>query len=195
MEPEDTPPMSGSNSMCVATALLETGLVPMQEPETRFKLDMPGGVIEVWAECRDGKCVSITFRNAPAFAERLDAPLELEGHGTINLDIAYGGMFFGIVDAKALGFSVTPDEARDLGILGEKIRVAAREQKLTKARLEQIAKVVPRVTADASSERQAPLSHEIDAPVDRTFVVAGGLDFDGSLKKGEQGRLAVPGRS
>jgi len=128
MEPTEYVPMSGSNTICVATVLLETGMVPMQEPETRFKLDMPGGVIEVWAECRDGKCVSITFRNAPAFAERLDAPLELEGHGTINLDIAYGGMFFGIVDAKALGFSVTPDEARDLGILGEKIRVAAREQ-------------------------------------------------------------------
>ena len=36
MEPADTPPMSGSNSICVATVLLETGLVPMQEPETRL---------------------------------------------------------------------------------------------------------------------------------------------------------------
>jgi proline racemase len=128
MEPTEYPPMSGSNTICVATVLLETGMVPMQEPETRFKLDMPGGVIEVRAECRDGKCLSITFRNAPAFAERLDANIEVEGLGTLKVDIAYGGMFYAIVDAAALGFSVTPDEARDLAAAGEKVRRAAREQ-------------------------------------------------------------------
>ena len=128
MEPTEYVPMSGSNTICVATVLLETGMVPMVEPVTRFKLDMPGGVIEVAAECADGKCRSITFRNAPAFAVVLDGALEVQGHGTIPLDIAYGGMFFGIVDAQALGFQVAPDEARDLAILGEKIRKAAREQ-------------------------------------------------------------------
>jgi proline racemase len=128
MEPTEYVPMSGSNTICVATVLLETGMVPMQEPETRFNLDMPGGVIAVRAECRDGKCVSVTFRNAPAFAERLDARLEVEGVGTITVDVSYGGMFYAIADAKALGFSVTPDEARDLGLLGEKIRLAARDQ-------------------------------------------------------------------
>ena len=128
MEPTEYVPMSGSNTICVATVLLETGMVPMQEPVTTFKLDMPGGVIEVTAECADGKCRSITFKNAPAFAERLDAMLEVEGLGTIAIDVAYGGMFFGIVDAKALGFEIRPDESRDLAILGEKIRKAAREQ-------------------------------------------------------------------
>ncbi|RUW85070.1 proline racemase family protein, partial [Mesorhizobium sp. M1E.F.Ca.ET.063.01.1.1] len=128
MEPTEYPPMSGSNTICVATVLLDTGMVPMNEPETRFKLDMPGGVIEVRAECRDGKCLSITFRNAPAFAERLDADIEVEGLGTLKVDIAYGGMFYAIVDAKALGFSVVPDEARDLAVAGEKVRRAAREQ-------------------------------------------------------------------
>ena len=128
MEPTEYPPMSGSNTICVATVLLETGMVPMREPETQFKLDMPGGVVDVRAECRDGRCVSITFKNAPAFVERLDANLEIEGLGTITVDIAYGGMFYAIVDAKALGFSVTPDEARELGALGEKIRLAARSQ-------------------------------------------------------------------
>ncbi|MEI2387374.1 proline racemase family protein [Breoghania sp. JC706] len=128
MEPTEYVPMSGSNTICVATVLLETGMVPMQEPETRFRLDMPGGVIEVSARCEDGKCKSVTFRNAPAFASVLDGALEVEGHGTIPLDIAYGGMFFAIVDAKALGFGIRPDEARDLALLGEKIRKAAREQ-------------------------------------------------------------------
>jgi len=128
MEPTEYVPMSGSNTICIATVLLETGMVPMVEPVTRFKLDMPGGIIEVAAECEGGKCRSITFRNAPAFAAVLDGALEVEGYGTISLDIAYGGMFFGIVDAKALGFEVKPDEARDLAVLGEKIRKAAREQ-------------------------------------------------------------------
>ena len=128
MEPTEYVPMSGSNTICIATVLLETGMVPMVEPVTRFKLDMPGGVIEVAADCEGGKCRSVTFRNAPAFAAVLDGQLEVEGHGTVPLDIAYGGMFFGIVDAQALGFQVRPDEARDLAVLGEKIRKAAREQ-------------------------------------------------------------------
>lgn len=128
MEPTEYVPMSGSNTICIATVLLETGMVPMVEPVTRFKLDMPGGVIEVTAECEGGKCRSVTFRNAPAFAAVLDGALEVPGHGTIPLDIAYGGMFFGIVDAQALGFQIVPDEARDLAALGEKIRMAAREQ-------------------------------------------------------------------
>lgn len=128
MEPTEYVPMSGSNTICIATVLLETGMVPMIEPITRFRLDMPGGVIEVTADCQGGKCRSITFRNAPAFVAVLDGALEVEGHGTIPLDIAYGGMFFGIVDAKKLGFAVTADEARDLATLGEKIRKAARAQ-------------------------------------------------------------------
>ena len=57
MEPTEYPPMSGSNTMCIATVLLETGVIPMVEPETRFRLDMPAGPVDIVAECRDGKCV------------------------------------------------------------------------------------------------------------------------------------------
>jgi proline racemase len=128
MEPTEYPPMSGSNTMCATTVLLETGMVAMQEPETRLRLDMPGGVVDVLAECRGGKCVSVAIANVPSFVERLDAPLELDKAPTISIDIAYGGMFFALVDAHRLGFSITPDEARDLAVLGESIRRAAREQ-------------------------------------------------------------------
>ena len=78
MEPEDTPPMSGSNCICVATVLLDAGIVPMVEPETRLVLEAPAGLIEVTAQCRNGKAQSITLRNVPAFAERLAVPLEVE---------------------------------------------------------------------------------------------------------------------
>ena len=71
MEPEDTPPMSGSNCICVATVLLDTGILPMTEPETRLVLEAPAGLVEVVAQCRNGKAQSITLSNVPAFADRL----------------------------------------------------------------------------------------------------------------------------
>ena len=128
MEPEDTPPMSGSNSICVSTVLLETGIVPMQEPETRFKLEAPGGLVDVIAECRDGKVQRITVTNVPSFADRLDAQLEVEGIGTLTVDTAYGGDTFVIVDAQSAGFEIRPDEARELCEAGIKITAAANEQ-------------------------------------------------------------------
>ena len=128
MEPTEYPPMSGSNTMCIATVLLETGMVQMLEPETRFALDMPGGRVEIAAQCRAGKCERVTIRNVPSFALKLDCPVEVAGHGTLVLDIAYGGMIFAICDARALGFEIAPGEARELAILGEKVRAAARVQ-------------------------------------------------------------------
>lgn len=128
MEPTEYPPMSGSNTICIATVLLETGIVPMEEPRTTFRLDMPGGPVDIHAECRDGKCVSVTFRNVPSFVERLDAVLSVDGIGEVVCDVAYGGMMYLIVDAARLGFEVVPDEARRLAELAGRIRTAARNQ-------------------------------------------------------------------
>jgi len=128
MEPCDTPPMSGSNSICVATVLLETGILPMTEPVTRLVLEPPGGLIEVTATCKDGRAERIAVRNVPSFAARLDAALEVPGLGTLQVDTAYGGDSFVIVDAAALGFAIRPDEARDLAELGMQITQAATEQ-------------------------------------------------------------------
>ena len=128
MEPADTPPMSGSNAICVATVLLETGIVAMEEPETRFLLEAPGGPVEVQASCHDGKAERVRIRNVPSFADRLDAPLEVEGLGTLTVDTAYGGDSYAIVDAQALGFALRPDEARDLAATGMRIVRAANEQ-------------------------------------------------------------------
>jgi len=128
MEPVHTPPMSGSNSICVATVLLETGLVAMHEPETRFAMEAPGGLVEVIAQCRDGKAERITVHNVASFAGRLDAPLEVEGLGTLKVDTAYGGDTFAMVEAGDLGFSLRPDEARELAETGMKITAAATEQ-------------------------------------------------------------------
>ncbi|MDE2516093.1 MAG: proline racemase family protein [Rhodospirillales bacterium] len=128
MEPSDTPPMSGSNSICVATVLLDTGIVAMREPETTLILEAPGGLVEVTALCRNGKAERITVRNVPSFADRLDAPLEIPGLGTIRVDTAYGGDSFVIADAAALGFALVAEEARDLAEMGVRITQAANEQ-------------------------------------------------------------------
>src|SRR6185437_5009948 len=128
MEPTEYPAMSGSNTICVATVLLETGMVEMREPETTLRLEAPVGVVEVTARCRDGRCESVELTNVPCFADRLDASLEVEGLGTITVDVAFGGMWYAIADAHTLGFALEPSEARDLSRVGELIRVAAREQ-------------------------------------------------------------------
>ena len=128
MEATDYPPMSGSNSMCVATAVLETGILPMREPETRLVLDTPAGLVPVVARCKDGHVESVTIENVASYVDALDVALEVPGLGTVTADIAYGGAFFAIVDAAALGFAMSRDEARDMVDLGERIKAAAREQ-------------------------------------------------------------------
>ncbi|MCL7464636.1 proline racemase family protein [Phaeovulum sp. NW3] len=128
MEPEDTPPMSGSNSICVATVLLDSGILPMTEPETLITLEAPGGLVRVRAECRNGKAERIFVQNLPSFAAQLDATLEVPGLGTLRVDTAYGGDSFVFVDAQALGFALTADEAHDIAKLGVKITNAATEQ-------------------------------------------------------------------
>ena len=128
MEPEDTPPMSGSNCICVATVLLDTGILPMTEPETRLVLEAPAGLVEVAAQCCNGKAERISFRNVPSFAELIGVPLEVDGHGTLTVDTAFGGDSFVMVEAKTLGFELVPAEAHGIAAVGRKIVKAANEQ-------------------------------------------------------------------
>jgi proline racemase len=128
MEPTEYPPMSGSNTICVATVLLETGMIELREPETTLRLEAPAGPVEVRAACREGRVESVELTNVPAFVEHLDARLDVPELGTIAVDVAYGGMWYAIADAAVLGFELSPREARELSRVGELIRAAAREQ-------------------------------------------------------------------
>ena len=129
MESDYYVPMSGSNTLCTVTVLLETGMLPMQEPVTEITLDAPGGLVRVTATCRNGRCESVTFRNVPSFVFHLGKPVEVTGLGTVTVDVAYGGMIYAMVDASALGFKIDPSEARDLVDLGERIKKAAATQR------------------------------------------------------------------
>ena len=128
MEQVEYPPMSGSNTICVATVLIETGRVIVSEPVTRFALDSPAGLVQVEAQVENGHARRVTFENVPAFAMQLDAAVEVPGLGPLRIDLAYGGMVYAIADAGTLGLRLTPDEGRDIVRIGECIKAAAREQ-------------------------------------------------------------------
>ena len=128
MEQVEYPPMSGTNTICVVTVLIETGMVKVKEPVTRLKLETPAGLISVDAEVRNGKVKKVTFRNVPAFATHLDTPIEVAGLGTVTVDVAWGGMFYVIADAAPFGFRLTPDESRDIIRVAELIKAATQEQ-------------------------------------------------------------------
>jgi len=128
MEPEDTPPMSGSNSICVATVLLDSGLVEMVEPVTELVLEAPGGLVHVRAECRDGKAERIFVRNLPSFAAQLDVSLDVPGLGRLRVDTAFGGDSFVVVRPQDVGVEITRDRARDLAEMGIAITNAANAQ-------------------------------------------------------------------
>jgi proline racemase len=128
MEQTEYPPMSGSNIICVATVLIETGILPAKEPVSRLFFDTPAGLVAVDAKIENGKVTRITFENVPAFAPFLDASLEVRNLGTVVVDVAYGGMFYVIAEAASLGLLLTSDEARDIVRIAEMIKAAAKEQ-------------------------------------------------------------------
>lgn len=128
MEQTEYAPMSGSNTICVVTVLLETGMLPMVEPVTELTLEAPAGLVKVRAECKNGKVTNVTFRNVPAFAVHLDAVIDVPHLGKVTVDVAWGGMFYAIADAKELGVEVSAENGGELSRLGEMIRAATAEQ-------------------------------------------------------------------
>jgi proline racemase len=141
MEQVEYPAMSGTNTMCVVTALLETGILPAHVPITKLVLDTPAGLVHVEAEVRKSartnsrnskesnfQVVRVTFENVPAFAVHLDKNIEVPHLGPVKVDVAYGGMWYVIADAEALGLQLTPDRGRDIVRVGEMVKAAAREQ-------------------------------------------------------------------
>ncbi|WP_424980082.1 trans-3-hydroxy-L-proline dehydratase [Leisingera sp. S232] len=128
MEPEYTPPMSGSNSICVSTVLLDGGILPMQEPETHLVLEAPGGLVRVRAECRNGKAERIFVKNVPSFAGEIGAVLDVPGIGTLTVDTAYGGDSFVVVQAADLELEITEANAKQIAQTGTRILKAANAQ-------------------------------------------------------------------
>jgi len=128
MEQVEYPPMSGTNTICVTTALIETGMVPAVEPVTTLTLESPAGLIEVTADVKDGKVEKVTFENVPAFAVHTDETIDVPELGKVTVDVAYGGMFYVIADAEPLGISLVAENGGAIARVGEMIKKAAQEQ-------------------------------------------------------------------
>lgn len=128
MEQVEYPAMSGSNIICVTTALIESGMVPVTEPVTQLTLEAPAGLVKVDAEVTNGKVTGVTFENLPAFAVHLNKQIVVPEFGLVTVDVAWGGMFYVIADAEKIGLELIPDRAGEITRAGEMIKAAAREQ-------------------------------------------------------------------
>ena len=149
LESTEYPVMSGSNTMCVATVLLETGMLPIHEPVTELVLESPAGLIRVHCECRDGKVIRAKLYNQPAFVYHLDAQIEVHGLGSLRVDVAYGGMTYVLVNAVDVGFDLRPEEARALCEMGQRIKVAAAAQLAVQHPVNPTSRVSPRPRSPA----------------------------------------------
>ena len=172
MEQVEYPPMSGTNTICVTTALIETGMVPVQEPITNLILESPAGLIKIEAEVQGGKVKRVTFENVPAFAVHLDKTVEVPHVGPVKVDVAWGGMFYVIVEAKDLGLTVTPDQGGEIVRLGEMVKAAAREQlPVVHPENPGIENITIAVVSDAATHPEADLKNAV-------VVSSGQLDWD-----------------
>lgn len=120
--------MSGSNSLCVAAVLLETGQVSITEPITEVVLEAPAGVVRVEAECERGRVQSLSLTNVPSFVERRDGVLKVPGIGDVRVDTAFGGDSFVIAKAADLGIDITPENGARVAAVGRALCDAANEQ-------------------------------------------------------------------
>ena len=128
MESEEYAPMSGSNTICTATVLLETGIIEMVEPISRFSLDTAAGLVGVTADCENGKCKAVSFDNVPSFVFALDKPIDVPGVGIVKVDVAWGGMIYALVDASSCGLKIENQYGPRLVEIGEKIKHAIQAQ-------------------------------------------------------------------
>jgi proline racemase len=172
MEQVEYPPMSGTNTICVTTALIETGMVRVEEPVTDLTLEAPAGLIKVRADVLNGKVKKVTFENVPAFAVHLDAKIEVPNLGTVTVDVAWGGMFYVIADAAQFGLKVLPEEGAQIVRVTEMIKAAAKEQ------LPVVHPENPRISGVSIGELTGPPTHPEAVAKNAVTVSTGVLDWD-----------------
>jgi proline racemase len=172
MEQVEYPPMSGTNTICVVTTLLETGMLPAVEPVTELTLETPAGLVRVRAEVEGSTVRKVTFRNVPAFAVHLDAAIEVPTIGAVTVDVAYGGMFYVVADAEQLGLRLVPEEGAKLVRVGELVKAAAREQ------LPVVHPDNPEISGVTIGVLSGPPSHPDATRKNAAVVSTGVLDWD-----------------
>jgi proline racemase len=132
--------MCGHGIIALTQALLEEGLYPASAPATTIRWETPAGLVAATAEVAVGSLGepvvrSVRFVNVPAYlhAERLlmrPRGLRLFGSAAerkaLNVQLAFGGAYYGIVDVAELGMRVVPDQIEALTRAGAVITEALR---------------------------------------------------------------------
>jgi proline racemase len=106
--------MCGHGIIGIAKVALETGLLPMKEPETVVGIDTPAGLVTAHAQVAGGQVSSVRFHNVPSFVVALDEMVQVPGLGRILYDLAFGGAFYAFVQAGDAGVTCTPQDFRPL---------------------------------------------------------------------------------
>jgi proline racemase len=122
LQPDQAHAMSGSNAMCATTALLETGMIPMVEPESVVIFDTAAGLVKATATCEGGKVVKVTLDMPPSFVAEQDAVIETAEWGTLRYDLCFGGVFYALVNVDQIGLTIAPESARQLAMIGVDLR-------------------------------------------------------------------------
>ena len=172
MEQTEYPPMSGTNTMCVVTALLETGMVPAVEPRTELTLETPAGLIEVEARVEGGKVTRVRLENVPAFPVHLGAKIEVPTFGEVEVDVAWGGMFYAIAEAARFGLEIAPENGRALARVGAMVKQAAREQ------LDAVHPENPEIRRASIGQLTGPYDRRTRTASNAVSVATGELDWD-----------------
>ncbi|PIC83990.1 proline racemase family protein [Sporosarcina sp. P1] len=116
-------PMCGHDTIGFCTALIETGMIEVKEPYTMIKVDTPAGLVDVTVKVEKGVAKEVTFVNVPSFLLKT-VELDVEDVGHVVCEIAYGGNFYGIIDARTLDLQLTEENGASLISKGIKIRNA-----------------------------------------------------------------------
>lgn len=132
LQPDQAHAMSGSNAMCATTALLETGMIPMVEPESVVTFDTAAGLVKATATCEGGKVTRVTLDMPPSFVAKQDAVIDTPEWGAVRYDLCFGGVFYALVDVDQIGLTIAPENARQLATIGVDLRnrIAAQEAAL-----------------------------------------------------------------
>ncbi|MFD0697421.1 proline racemase family protein [Paenibacillus sp. GCM10027628] len=176
-------PMCGHDTIGVCTALVETGMIAVNEPITKIKLDTPAGLVEAELAVQNGKVQKVAFQNVPAFLYK-QVEVEAEGLGSVFCDIAYGGNFYAITDARVLGLELTPSNADTI------VEMAVNLRKAINRSIEVVHPEAPYIKGLTHVEFYTDPTHP-DAHVKNTVIVPpGGIDRS-PCGTGTSAKLAV----
>lgn len=97
--------MCGHGVIAVVKAVLETGYLQLDDPSRPIVIDSPAGTIVARATWNAGEVAAVSFENVPSFVYAQDVALAIAGK-RFTVDVAFGGAFYAIVQAKDLGVKV-----------------------------------------------------------------------------------------